>query len=128
MNERGLLLSDDLIFTSRITGHGRDLGLTIKAARSLDALLALAKQEPPTCVFVDLSYPGLNIASFIPELVAACGWRPRIIAYGAHVDTARLKQARQAGCDVVLPRSAFVEQLPAQLPAWLYGRASEPDN
>jgi DNA-binding NarL/FixJ family response regulator len=120
----GLLLSDDLIFTSRITGVGSDLGLTIKVARSLDALLTLARHEQPAGVIVDLAFPGLEIASLIPELLAACGSKPRIIAYGAHVDTATLKQARQAGCDLVLPRSAFVEQLPAQLPAWLSGRAS----
>ena len=42
-------------------------------------------------------------------------------AYGSHVDTAGLKAARVAGCDLVLPRSAFAEQLPSRLPAWLTG-------
>ena len=36
---------------------------------------------------------------------------PTIIGYGSHVDTATLKAARDAGCDVVLPRSKFVEEL-----------------
>ena len=31
----GLLLSDDMIFTSRITGTARDLGLTIKPGAAL---------------------------------------------------------------------------------------------
>jgi hypothetical protein len=41
------------------------------------------------------------------------------MAYGAHVDAAGLWAARQAGCDIVLPRSAFVEELPFRLPEWL---------
>ena len=113
-----LLLSDDLIFTSRVTGTARDLGLQVTPARSPDALLALARRQPPACVIVDLSNPGLVIGELIAGL---CGLplRPRVVAYGSHVDTATLRAAREAGCDVVLPRSKFVEELPAALPNWL---------
>jgi CheY-like chemotaxis protein len=128
MSVAGLLLSDDLIFTSRITGIGRDLGLAIKPARTVDALATLAGQEAPGGVILDLAFPGLDITSLIQRLADACAVRPRVIAYGAHVDAAGLRAARQAGCDIVLPRSAFVEQLPVQLPAWLTARASQSDS
>jgi len=116
-----ILLSDDLIFTSRVAGTGRDLAMPIRSARTADAVLTLAKQQPPTCVIIDLSNPGLRIA----ELTAGLGSlpnRPRIVAYGSHVDTASLRAARDAGCDVVLPRSKFVEELPTALPTWLAPR------
>jgi hypothetical protein len=45
-----------------------------------------------------------------------------VVAYGSHVDTATLRAAREAGCDVVLPRSKFVEELPTALPTWLAPR------
>jgi CheY-like chemotaxis protein len=115
----GYLLSDDLMFTSRITGTARGLGLTIKPARSVEALEVLAKQETPRCAILDLSNPGLAIAELIQELRETCTPMPRIIAYGSHVDAAGLKVARDAGCDVVLPRSAFVEQLPHKLAEWM---------
>ncbi|HKI37089.1 MAG TPA: hypothetical protein VKA46_34870 [Gemmataceae bacterium] len=115
----GLLLSDDLIFTSRITGAGRDLGLTVKPARTADALLDLARQEAPSCVILDLAFPGLDLSALIRRLGEACPLMPRLVAYGAHVDAAGLRAARQAGCDVVLPRSAFVEALPSKLAEWL---------
>ena len=115
----GLLLSDDLIFTSRISGTARGLGLTVKAARSVDALEALARQRTPTCVLVDLANPGLAVPDLIERLRAACPQVPRVVAYGSHVDAAGLRAARAAGCDVVLPRSAFVEQLAKALPEWL---------
>ena len=109
-----ILLSDDLIFTSRVAGTGRDLGVAVRTARNADAVLNLAKQQAPTCVIVDLSNPGLRTA----ELIAGLPNRPRVVAYGSHVDTDTLRAAREAGCDVVLPRSKFVEELPNSLSAW----------
>jgi DNA-binding NarL/FixJ family response regulator len=118
MTPSAILLSDDLIFTSRVAGTGRDLGLAIRTARTADAVLNLARQQPPTCVIVDLSNPGLRIADLTAGL-GALTHRPRVVAYGSHVDTASLRAAREVGCDVVLPRSKFVEELPTALPAWL---------
>ena len=116
----GLILSDDLIFTSRITGTARDLGLTVTPARSAERLLALAEQRVPTCVIVDLSNPGLALADLLAQL-RALSPAPRVVAYGPHVDVETLKAARAAGCDPVLPRSKFVEELPTALPQWLAG-------
>jgi DNA-binding NarL/FixJ family response regulator len=119
MNTVVLLLSDDLIDSSRIVGAGRDHGVTIRWARHLDGLVALARQEAPRLVLVDLANPGLSVENLIEGLRGACSEMPRVVAYGPHVDAAGLRAARQAGCDLVLPRSAFVEQLPTQLPEWL---------
>jgi CheY-like chemotaxis protein len=116
----GLLLSDDLIFTSRIVGTARALGLTLVAGRSGAELLELALLSPPPCVIVDLDNPGLAL----PEMVRALGQispRPRIVAYGPHINAEKLHGARVAGCDTVLPRSKFVEQLANELPGW-FGR------
>jgi DNA-binding NarL/FixJ family response regulator len=107
-----------MIFTSRITGTGKDLGHTIKPARSPEALLALAREQTPRFVIIDLSNPGLNIAELLAGLKAACLPMPYVVAYGSHVDTATLRTAREAGCDIVWPRSKFVEELPKALPLW----------
>jgi CheY-like chemotaxis protein len=115
----GLLLSDDLIFTSRITGTARGLGLTVKVARSSDLLLTLARQQTPTCVLIDLANPGLSVPELIRQLEEICSPRPRVVAYGSHVDAEGLRAAREAGCDLVLPRSKFVEDLGRDLPNWL---------
>lgn len=114
----GLLLSDDLIFISRVTGTGRDLGFPIRSAKNADGLLALAEKDPPACVIVDLSNPGLQIDQFVATLKQSTP-APTVVAYGSHVDTATLKAARAAGCDSVMPRSQFVEALPRDLPQWM---------
>jgi CheY-like chemotaxis protein len=116
----GLLLSDDLIFTSRITGTAHDLGLTVKAARSSALLLELARKEPPRCVLLDLSNPGLIVADLVKQLKSVAE-PPFVVAYGSHVDAAALRAAREAGCDLVLPRSKFVEELPKALSGWFLG-------
>ncbi len=121
MSWLGLLLSDDLIFTSRITGVGRDHGLTVKPARTPDALLELAGREAPSCVLLDLGFPGLSVPDLLRRLGEVCPVMPLVVAYGSHVDAAGLRAARAAGCGVVLPRSAFVEQLLSKLPEWLSG-------
>lgn len=115
----GLLLSDDLIFTSRITGTARDLGLCMKPARSLEALHALIQQQLPCCIIVDLGHPEVSIADFMKSLGKLDTPLPRVVAYGSHIDTATLRAAREAGCAVVLPRSKFVEELPRALPDWM---------
>jgi DNA-binding NarL/FixJ family response regulator len=122
----GLLLSEDLIFTSRITGTARDLGFVVKPARNTAALVQLAREHQPNCVLVDLSHPGLRLVELIQDLQAACPVAPRVVAYGSHVDAAGLRRAREAGCAVVLPRSRFVEELPQALPAWLSASDSQP--
>ncbi|HEY7328381.1 MAG TPA: response regulator [Gemmataceae bacterium] len=114
-----LLLCDDLMFASRITGEARALGMLVKPARSLEQLLGLIRQEAPSCVLLDLAFPGLELSDFFRQLSEACPSLPRVVAYGSHVDTQRLQAARAAGCDPVLPRSKFVEELPKALPHWL---------
>ena len=78
----------------------------------------LANHETPACVILDLSNPGLNIGETVANL-KRLEPPPRVVAYGSHVDTATLKAARAAGCDVVMPRSQFVEELPKSLGEWM---------
>jgi CheY-like chemotaxis protein len=119
MSAQGLLLSDDLIFISRITGTARALGLTVQSARSAAALVELARRSPPLGVLIDLHNPGLDLPALLRDLTGVCPSMPRVIAYGSHVEAATLHAAREAGCDLVLPRSKFVEELPGSLAAWV---------
>jgi CheY-like chemotaxis protein len=119
----GLLLCDDLIFTSRVTGTAAALALTVRAAKTQAQLLDFARQTPPCCVILDLHTPGLVIDAMTNEL-SALDPKPMIVAYGSHVDTATLKAARDAGCDVVWPRSKFVEELASAMPGWFQAKES----
>jgi DNA-binding response OmpR family regulator len=119
-----LLLSDDLLFTSRITGAAQANGVAIKVARSVEVLKNLAKSEKPILLLVDLSNPGLVIEELLDWVrTFAIDQQPRVIAYGSHVDTETLRAARAAGCDEVMPRSQFVERLQRQFTEWAATKA-----
>jgi CheY-like chemotaxis protein len=123
----GLLLSDDLLFTSRVTATARAHGLAIRVVRSGSALLETARQQRPRCVLLDLGQAGPVVAELVRGLRSGPGPTMLVVAYGSHVDTATLRAAREAGCDVVLPRSKFVDELPRALPDWLAGRPRPSD-
>lgn len=114
----GLLLSADFMWISRITGTAQALGLKVKAARTLEKLEELAREQAPACVILDLEATPMP-GDVIARLRAACSHAPRFVAYGSHVDVASLRAAREAGCDPVLPRSKLAEDLPALLKEWL---------
>lgn len=117
-----LVLSDDLLDSSRVGGHARAAGLDVLACRDSAGLLAAVARGPALAV-LDLHNPTLDAAAVVPALKAAgC----RVVGYGSHVDAARLRAARQAGCDEVLPRSAFFDGLEDRLRAWTRG-PDEPD-
>ncbi len=117
----GLLLSDDLIFASRISGTAQALGMKVRQVRQADRLAELAEQTQARCVIVDLAFPGLDLPGLMRQLGEA--GTPRVVAYGSHVDAESLRAARAAGCAPVLPRSKFVEDLPRELAGWLAGSA-----
>ena len=112
----GILLSDDLIFTSRIVGTARALGLDVRAVRTIAELEERRQQLALRCVILDLNHPELRIEDLAPSLKGA---GVRIVGYGSHVAVEVLKGAREAGCDVVWPRSKFAEELENALPEWL---------
>lgn len=115
----GLMLCDDLIFFSRVSGVARAAGLSVRMIRTAAELVAAARTAPPGGVILDVHNPGLDLPALLADLRAACEPMPRVTAYGSHVEAAALRAARQAGCDRVLPRSAFVDELEAKIGEWL---------
>lgn len=112
-----LLLSDDLLDASKTTASARAAGFEVRQVRTVMALLEQAQQEPPMCCIVDLQCPGLDIGGLAGEL-SRQGKKPRLIAYGSHVDAARLRMARQSGYDDVMPRSEYFETMPVHIGEW----------
>lgn len=119
MSAAGLMLCDDLIFFSRVSGAARAAGLTVRMVRTASDLLKAAQEAPPSGVIVDVHNPGLDLPALLAGLKDACPVMPRVIAYGSHVEADVLRAARQAGCDKVMPRSQFVTELEAKVAEWL---------
>ena len=111
-----LLLCDDLLFASKVTGTAQAHALQAVVVRTPAELRCQRAQLQPRCIIVDLQHRGLDIAALLRDPPEAPP--TRFIAFGSHVDAAALHAARAAGCDLALPRSAFVERLEAELLDW----------
>jgi DNA-binding NarL/FixJ family response regulator len=107
----GLLLSRDLIFTSKVTGTARALGVQVLVAGNRGLAAAMIEQWQPRAVFVDLAAGELVAPEAIVAYRTIAPGTP-FVAFGSHVNTAALGAAKDAGCEVVMPRSRFTVELP----------------
>jgi len=105
-----LLISADLFFSTKVTGTATQLGLFVDVVGDVARAVAKLKGKAYGCVIIDLSTPALDVA----EVMSARTDKDNcpVIAFGPHVLTARLNEAREAGCDEVMPRSKFSAVLP----------------
>lgn len=116
----GLLISRDLMFTSKITGTAGALGLRVQVVPDRPSALRQIAFGGIRAVFIDLAETGLDLAALVTSLPAENP--PAVIAFGSHVATATLQAARDAGCTEVLPRSRFSAELPELLARYLIAR------
>jgi len=78
------------------------------------AFIARVVEWQPALVLVDLSSDVIPWADWVASLKSSPATRRiPVVAFGPHVDVARQAQARAAGCDVVLAKSALLRDLPA---------------
>jgi CheY-like chemotaxis protein len=108
----GILLSRDLIFTSKITGTARELGHRVLVAGAVPLAASMIEQWKPCVIFVDLSAGELVVPAALMAFQKLAGPSTPFVAFGSHVDTDAFAAARSAGCDPVLPRSRFTAELP----------------
>jgi hypothetical protein len=115
----GILLSRDLIFTSKVTGTARMMGHRVLVAGDVGLASAMITQWQPRVVFVDLAAGDLVDSAAITAFRKLAAPATRFVAFGSHVDTAALTAARALGCDPVLPRSRFSAELPELISRYL---------
>jgi CheY-like chemotaxis protein len=111
---RVVALMDDLFFQMKVAETAKHLGLELNVATSGDALLALL-ESAPKLVIVDLNARSEPIEAI--ERVRAGKSGVRVVGFLSHVQTELAAQARAAGCDEVMPRSLFTQNLAAILGA-----------
>ena len=112
--ERIVALMDDLFFQMKVAETAKHLGLELKVATNGDALLELLVPRPKL-VIVDLNARSQPLAAI--ERVRAAQKDLRVIGFLSHVQRDLAAQAQAAGCDEVMPRSAFTQNLAALLSA-----------
>ncbi len=105
-------LVPDLMDRSKVSSVAAGRVTFVSRAEDLAAAVAALGTSAATLVVVDLARPGVIDA--LGDL-AALHPRPTILGFGSHVDREQLTEARHAGADRVLARSAFFTDLTTYL-------------
>ncbi len=105
---RVVALMDDIFFQMKVAETAKHLGLEFKVATNADALLALLEPRPQL-VIVDLNARSQPIE--VIAKVRAASPELRVVAFLSHVQRELAEQAKNAGCEEVMPRSVFTQNL-----------------
>lgn len=112
-----IILSRDLMFTSRLEGVARKLALTVAQASDMESAVAIVAAGDCRFLIVDLQLPNLDVKKLVDGVRASNAEPVQIIACGPHVHAQRLEAARQAGCDQVVSRGQLDREAEAILQA-----------
>ncbi len=120
---------EDLFFQAKIQETARKLGVKVEFAKGdKDAVARLTdapEAERPTLVVFDLNNVNAKPMTLIPKLKAKLKKATSIVGFLNHLQGDLKLKAIEAGCDTVMPRSAFSQTLPNLLRR--YGMEEEED-
>jgi len=103
---------DDLLFTVKIGDMAKRTGLPVEFVKNGPDVLEAAKSNP-LLIIIDLNTHALDPIQTIRSLKSDPKTRGvNLLGYVSHVHGELKQQAHDAGCDMVLARSAFSQNLP----------------
>lgn len=109
---------DDLFFLAKIQETARKLGIKVEFAKAeketIDRLTSEEEQKPSLIIF-DLNNANAKPLTTIPKLKNKLKKQTSIVGFLSHLQGDLKVKAQEAGCDMVVPRSAFSQNLPALL-------------
>lgn len=109
---------DDLFFSAKIQETARKLGVKVEFAKAeketIDRLTS-SEEEKPSLIIFDLNSANAKPLQTIPKLKSKLKKQTSIVGFLSHIQGDLKLKAQEAGCDMVVPRSAFSQNLPALL-------------
>lgn len=110
------LFIEDLFITAKINEAARKLGVKVAFVKNdKDALAELTSGEDankPALIVFDLNNANAKPITTIPKLKAKLKRSVSIVGFLSHLQGDLKAKAVEAGCDVVMPRGAFSQNLP----------------
>ena len=116
-NSRIFAFVDDLFFQAKIQETARKLNVKVEFVKNEKDMLERIKQngeEKPSLVIFDMNNANAKPLTLIPKLKSKLK-KTSIIGFLSHVQGDLKQKAHEVGCDMVLPRSAFSQNLPQLL-------------
>jgi CheY-like chemotaxis protein len=113
---RIFVLVDDLFFLAKIQEVARKLNVKVEFIKNEKEIGEKEgrdeAEEKPSLIIVDLNSTSIKPLSTISKLRSRFKKSTSIVGFVSHVQGDLKVKAQEAGCDVVMPRSAFSQNLP----------------
>lgn len=109
---------EDLFFQAKIQETARKLNVKVefvKTDKDLGERMQQNGEEKPSLIIFDLNNANAKPLTLIPKLKTKLKKGTSIIGFLSHVQGDLKQKAHEVGCDMVLPRSAFSQNLPQLL-------------
>ncbi len=109
---------EDLFFLAKIQETGRKMNVKVefvKNEKDLTDRLSNNGDGKPSLIIFDLNNANAKPLTLIPKLKSKLKKGTSIIGFLSHVQGDLKQKAHEVGCDMVLPRSAFSQNLPQLL-------------
>jgi hypothetical protein len=121
---------EDLFFQAKINETSRKLGIKVEFVKgdkdAVTRILDVPEESKPTLVVFDLNNLNAKPMSLIPKFKTKFKKATSIVGFLNHLQGDLKMKAIEAGCDTVMPRSAFSQSLPNLLRR--YGLEDEEDH
>jgi len=117
-NSRIFAFIEDLFFMAKIQETARKLNVKVEFVKTDKDMMEKMQQngeEKPSLIIFDLNNNSVKPLSLIPKLKSKLKKGTSIIGFLSHVQGDLKQKAHEVGCDMVLPRSAFSQNLPQLL-------------
>jgi CheY-like chemotaxis protein len=106
---------DDLFFLAKIQETARKLNVKVEFVKTDKEILERVKNngdDKPSLIIFDLNNANAKPLTTIPRLKKELKKGTAIIGFLSHLQADLKMKAQEAGCDMVLPRSSFSQNLP----------------
>jgi CheY-like chemotaxis protein len=122
---------EDLFFIAKIQETARKLGVKVAFVKNekdaVAALTAGAEEDRPSLIVFDLNNANAKPLTLIPKLKAKLKRSTSIVGFLSHLQGDLKAKAVEAGCDTVMPRAAFSQNLPNLLRRYGMEEEEEPN-
>lgn len=111
-NKTVLAVVNDLFFSVKITDAAKRAGMPVEFVKEEKEVIAKAKTKSTLIIF-DLNFEQVEPLKLISKLKNGADYKGiSMIGYLSHVQGDLKLKAQEAGCDMVMARSAFSQNLP----------------
>lgn len=128
---RILFFIEDLFFIAKIQETARKLGVKVAFIKNdkeaISALTDAEEADRPGLIVFDLNNASAKPLTLIPKLKTKLKKSTSIVGFLSHIQGDLKAKAMEAGCDTVMPRAAFSQNLPNLLRRYGLEEEEEPN-